>query len=141
MGRIGLGPPPGAYPLLHRDATVEFGLFVSRLLPKRAVLALSGDLGAGKTTFVQGLAKGLGIDGPIQSPTFILLNLYPGLAHFDLYRLKGENDFIGLGFEEYFSSDLICALEWPDRIATLLPKESIHIHFEYRNEGRIAHVK
>ncbi len=109
-------------------------------LPSNTVLALSGDLGAGKTTFVQGLARGLGITDPIQSPTFVILNLYPGLFHFDLYRLKSSADFTALGLEEYFQKEGICAIEWPDRIAQLLPPETVHIHFSYDSQGRIAVV-
>lgn len=110
------------------------------LLPKNTLLALTGNLGAGKTTFVQGLAAGLGIDEPIQSPTFVLLNVYDGLAHFDLYRLKNAADFTSLGFDEYFQSGAICAIEWPDRIKELLPPETVHIEFIYEKEGRIAVV-
>jgi tRNA threonylcarbamoyladenosine biosynthesis protein TsaE len=111
------------------------------LLPANTILALSGDLGAGKTTFVQGLALGLDIQEPIQSPTFILLNAYDPLYHFDLYRLKTSSDFTNLGFEEYFHKGGICAIEWPDRIADLLPPGTIHIHFSYEKNGRIATVK
>ncbi len=119
---------------------VAFGQKMGASLPKNAILALTGDLGAGKTTFVQGLALGLGIAEPIQSPTFVLLNVYEQLFHFDLYRLKGEKDFMNLGFDEYFYKDGICAIEWPDRIASLLPKETIRISFSYEGDGRVAEV-
>lgn len=110
-------------------------------LQGKGILALTGDLGAGKTTFVQGLAIGMGIDEPIQSPTFVLLNAYHGLYHFDLYRLKQEDDFKNLGFDEYFEKEGICAIEWPERIAKLLPKETINIEFIYKDNQRIAWVK
>lgn len=138
MGRIGL--TPRIYHLQSSDETFFFGKQIGASLPKDAILALTGNLGAGKTTFVQGLASGLGIKDQVQSPTFILLNLYEGLAHFDLYRLKSSADFINLGFEEYFSSNCICAIEWPEKIENLLPPETIHIHFDYEKEGRIAKI-
>lgn len=138
MGRIGL--IAGKYPLLSAEETLAFGKMAAAVLPKNSVLALSGNLGAGKTTFVQGLAAGLGISEPIQSPTFVLMNHYEGLTHFDLYRLKTASDFTGLGFEEYFGSGGICAIEWPDRIELILPPETVRIEFIYAKEGRIAVV-
>ena len=110
-------------------------------LPSKAVLALSGDLGAGKTTFVQGLAEGLGIQERIQSPTFVLLNIYEGLKHFDLYRMKTSSDFTQLGFDEYFETDGICAIEWPERIQDILPPDTIYIHFTHEKEGRLAVIR
>ncbi|PIS02635.1 MAG: tRNA (adenosine(37)-N6)-threonylcarbamoyltransferase complex ATPase subunit type 1 TsaE [Chlamydiae bacterium CG10_big_fil_rev_8_21_14_0_10_42_34] len=114
---------------------------MAKELPKNTVIALSGDLGAGKTTFVQGLAQGLGISEPIQSPTFVLLNLYEGLCHFDLYRLKNSKDFTSLGFEEYFEGKGICAIEWPDRIENILPTKTVYIDLSYDGDKRIAEVR
>lgn len=135
MGRIGL-----KLHLASSDDTLAFGQKMARELSPSAILALSGDLGAGKTTFVQGLARELGIADPIQSPTFVLLNIYKGLYHFDLYRLKTSTDFTSLGFEEYFHKQGICAIEWPDRIAHILPPETIYIDFSYDGSGRLAAV-
>ena len=137
MGRIGLDP--GVYLLSSSEETFAFGLRVATSLPKSAVLALTGNLGAGKTTFVQGLGAGLGIQEVIQSPTFILLNVYEGLAHFDLYRIKSGGDFTALGFDEYFGK-MMCAIEWPEKIQDILPKGHIRIHFEYQGKGRTATV-
>lgn len=134
MGRVRLN-------LVTAEDTIAFGKKMASMLPKNAVVALSGDLGAGKTTFVQGLALGLGIKDPIQSPTFVLLNLYKGLYHFDLYRLKDEADFTSLGFEEYFHKDGICVIEWPERIAKILPAGTVYIEFIYKQEQRIAVIK
>ena len=136
MGRIRL-----KVHLASCDETLAFGQKMAALLPRGAILALSGDLGAGKTTFVQGFAKGLGIVDPIQSPTFVILNIYEGLYHFDLYRLKNSVDFASLGFEEYFQKGGICAIEWPDRIAPLLPPETVYIDFAYDTKGRSAAVR
>lgn len=138
MGRIGL---IGTYPLSSAEETIAFGRKLASLLPSKAIIALSGDLGAGKTTFVQGLALGLGIQEPIQSPTFVLLNAYQNLLyHFDLYRLRQAADFTNLGFEEYFHLDGICAIEWPDRIETLLPENTYRVEFSYDGVGRIIQV-
>lgn len=130
----------GRVRLENHEETLQFGKNMASTLPANAVLALSGDLGAGKTTFVQGLALGLQIEEPIQSPTFVLLNAYPKLYHFDLYRLKSPADFTALGFAEYFEADGICAIEWPEKIAPLLPPHTIRIRFDYDETGRYAEV-
>ena len=88
------------------------------------VLALHGELGAGKTCFVQGLAQALGVKRAVGSPTFTLINEYPGplpLYHIDLYRIGGVNEAFGLGLEEYLESEGITAIEWAERVAELLP--------------------
>lgn len=94
------------------------------------VMALHGDLGAGKTCFVQGLAAALGIDEPITSPTYTLIGEYEGrlpLHHIDLYRLSGPEEALGLGIEEYFDVDGITAIEWAERAEGLLPPDLMHI--------------
>ena len=100
-------------------------------MPPGTVLCLHGDLGAGKTCFVQGLAKALGVRRPVGSPTFTLINEYRGqtrLAHIDLYRIRGAGDAFGLGLEEYlFHFDGIVAIEWAERVAELLPEECWHV--------------
>jgi tRNA threonylcarbamoyladenosine biosynthesis protein TsaE len=126
--------------LNSKEETIAFGRKMASLLPANTVIALSGNLGAGKTTFVQGLALGLHIKEPIQSPTFVLLNIYNRLYHFDLYRLKNSDDFSSLGFDEYFDKGGIVAIEWPDRIADLLPPQTIQIHFHYDEAGRTVTV-
>lgn len=139
MGRVRL---TGTLHLASPEETFLFGRSVGQTLPSHTVLALYGDLGAGKTTFVQGLAAGLGIEEPITSPTFVILNVYEGkvpLYHFDLYRLKGTADFITQGFEEYLTKDGICVLEWPERIDSLLPPQTLSLHLEYTpTQGRTA---
>jgi tRNA threonylcarbamoyladenosine biosynthesis protein TsaE len=135
MGRVGITE---THQLASKEETIALGRKMASLLPANTVIALSGDLGAGKTTFVQGLGLGLHIQEPIQSPTFVLLNVYQDLYHFDLYRLKNSKEFLDLGFDEYFHKGGICVIEWPDRIADLLPPQTIHIHFQYKNQGRTA---
>ena len=104
---------------------------LATVLPPGAVLCLHGDLGAGKTCFVQGLAKALGVRRPVGSPTFTLINEYRGakpLAHIDLYRIWGAGDAFGLGLEEYlFRYPGIVAIEWAERAADLLPDACWHV--------------
>ncbi|MCH5585394.1 tRNA (adenosine(37)-N6)-threonylcarbamoyltransferase complex ATPase subunit type 1 TsaE [Shimazuella sp. AN120528] len=101
-------------------------------LSKGAVIALSGELGAGKTTFSQGLAKGLGVEEYVDSPTFSILKVYEGrlpLYHMDVYRLE-EDSVEELGLDEYLYGDGVSLVEWPSRIVSLLPKETIFIEIE-----------
>ena len=94
------------------------------------VMALHGDLGAGKTCFVQGLAAALEIDEPITSPTYTLIGEYEGrlpLHHIDLYRLSGPEEALGLGIEEYFDLGGITAIEWAERAEGILPPDLLHI--------------
>jgi tRNA threonylcarbamoyladenosine biosynthesis protein TsaE len=104
-----------------------------------SILALSGPLGSGKTSFIQGLAAGLKIEGPILSPTFQYVHVYEGalpLYHFDLYRMTGASDFFAMGFEEYFTMGGIVAIEWPERLGSLLPATAHVFRFSYEGTGR-----
>ena len=126
-------------PLASLEETLRFGCALGKTIKPDTILALSGDLGAGKTSLVQGLAHGLSISDPIQSPTFVYLNIYEGslpLYHFDLYRLSKSSDFVGLGFDEYLEAGGICAIEWPERIETLLPPTTIWIYLSHIEGGR-----
>lgn len=112
------------------------------------VVALFGNLGAGKTVFVQGLAKGLKIKRKIVSPTFVFMRSYPfyknklqlTFYHIDLYRGEGEQDFKNLGLEEVFSPESVVVLEWANKIKETLPKKRIEVYFETVNE-RIRKIK
>ena len=103
-------------------------------MPPGAVLCLHGDLGAGKTCFVQGLARALGVRRPVGSPTFTLINEYKGpkpLAHIDLYRIRGAGDAFGLGLDDYLCHyPGIVAIEWAERVAELLPEDCWHVRLE-----------
>jgi len=112
-------------------------------LPARAVVALYGELGSGKTCFVQGLARALGIRRAVTSPTFTLVNEYPGprpLFHVDLYRLADAAEAAALGLEEYFEREGVTAIEWAERAEELLPPHTVRVRLEPAarpNERRI----
>jgi tRNA threonylcarbamoyladenosine biosynthesis protein TsaE len=113
-------------PAATRAIAAEF----ARALPPGTVLALHGDLGVGKTTFVQGLASGLGITAPVTSPTFNLFTLHRGtvnLVHLDAYRLGSARDFEALLVDEFLSPPWIFAVEWPERIAEAIPPDALHL--------------
>jgi tRNA threonylcarbamoyladenosine biosynthesis protein TsaE len=123
------------------EQTWEIARFIGGKLRKGDVLALSGELGSGKTCFTGGLARGLGVDEKYQitSPTFTLINEYPArwkLYHFDVYRLNSYSEFEDLGYEEYFCSDGIVVIEWAEKIVKILPADTFFISFEYLDENR-----
>ena len=108
--------------------TKEIAFRLAKLLKEGSLLILTGDLGAGKTTFTQGLAKGLGIEKNVTSPTFTLMKVYKGdlpLYHIDAYRLEGIDQ--DLGFEELLEDDGVCVIEWPVFMQDLLPDEYLQI--------------
>ena len=120
------------------DATRQFAAELAPKLTANTVLALYGDLGAGKTTFLQGLVRGLGgSEEAVHSPTYLYLHLYPAFLtvhHFDLYRLRSSDDFLAMGFAECFESGGITAIEWPERIEMILPVKRIEIRFTTLSE-------
>lgn len=117
--------------------TFAFGQRIAATLRAGDVLALCGDLGAGKTHFVKGLAAGLGITGEVTSPTFTLIHEYPGgrlpLFHFDFYRLESEDDLLRIGFDDYLDSGGVLAIEWAEKFPALLPDGTQW--FDFRVEG------
>lgn len=101
---------------------------------KAKVIGLVGYLGGGKTTFLQGFAKGLEIEEKILSPTFIIVRRIKNFYHIDCYRIKDSNELLSLGFEKIISNPKnIVAVEWADRIRKILPKETIWLNFEFVN--------
>lgn len=112
------------------EETWQLAADLADALEPGTVIALHGDLGAGKTCFIQGFAAALGIDEPITSPTYTLIGEYEGrlpLHHIDLYRLSGPDEALGLGLEEYFDVNGITAIEWAERAEGLLPDDVLHI--------------
>lgn len=115
--------------------TIEFGKSVARAVGVGSVISLVGDLGAGKTTFTKGVARGLGIMDNVTSPTFTILNEYSGeekrLYHFDFYRIEDEGELVELGFEDYFpSTDGLTIVEWVEKAPSVLPKQYYQVTFE-----------
>lgn len=104
---------------------------------KALVIGLVGELGGGKTTFLQGFAKGLGIKEKILSPTFVIMKRFGDFYHLDCYRIQKTKDILGLGFKEIINNPKnIVAIEWADKISSLLPKNIILIKFEVIDEDK-----
>ncbi len=119
--------------------TVALGMRLGTLVGPGDFIALTGDLGTGKTHFARGVAAGLGVGPavPVTSPTYTILNIYAGrlpLYHFDLYRLAGDQEEDELGFEEYFYGDGVCLVEWAERWPDLLPAERLTVLFDHRDD-------
>lgn len=123
------------------EATQRLGTLLGRLGLPGDVLLLHGDLGAGKTTLTQGIARGLSIEDRITSPTFALLHEYEGrlpLYHFDLYRLETP-DLGSLGFEEIWEEGRgVTVVEWPERLGAHAPEEHLGVSLTIQGEGRLA---
>ena len=124
--------------MIYESQSAEDTAKIGESLAKNAkpgdIFCLRGDLGAGKTVFAEGFAKGLGVNCDITSPTFTILNeYYEGrlcLYHFDLYRLKDPSELFGIGYEEYFFGNGVTLVEWPERAEDLIPHNAIFITIE-----------
>ena len=103
------------------------------------VVCLEGDLGAGKTTFTQGLCAALGAKRAVTSPTFCIVSEHPAerflVVHMDLYRLHGEDDVLQIGWEDYLAQGAVLVVEWPDRAGSLIPVDAKRIRFSYAQDG------
>lgn len=119
--------------------TIAYAADLATGLPAGRVLALSGELGAGKTCFVKGLAQGLGIAQAVTSPTFTLIHEYRGgrlpLVHIDLYRFDSVNQALAIGIEDYLPSRGITVIEWAERIGELLPADTIRFQLTVTGES------
>lgn len=111
--------------------TERLGAALSASLPPGSVVAFTGDLGAGKTAFVRGMAEGLGVAQRVTSPTFTIVNEYGGgrlpLFHFDMYRLSSSDELFDIGWEDYLAQGGICAVEWSENIADALEPGVIRV--------------
>ncbi|MGE0491589.1 MAG: tRNA (adenosine(37)-N6)-threonylcarbamoyltransferase complex ATPase subunit type 1 TsaE [Vulcanimicrobiota bacterium] len=127
------------------ESTRRLGEQLAGRLYAGAVLALKGPLGAGKTTFTQGLVRGLGGHDSVTSPTFVLMHIYEQgrlpVFHFDAYRLEGPEQLEEIGAEEYFWGDGVSVVEWAERADRLLPPDHLEIDFELLPQGRRARLR
>lgn len=116
------------------DTTIDIGVQLGRLTNSGDIICLIGDLGTGKTHITKGIAKGLGVDDHITSPTFGIVNEYDSgrlkLYHFDVYRVNDPDEIEAIGFDEYIFSDAISIIEWANYIEDLIPKEHLRITIE-----------
>jgi tRNA threonylcarbamoyladenosine biosynthesis protein TsaE len=122
-------------------ATEALGRRLGELLFPGAVVALVGQLGAGKTHLVRAIAEGLEVKNPaaVNSPTFVLIQEYPArlpIYHFDAYRLSGVREFRELGTDEYFHGDGVCLVEWADKVEAALPAEHLRVDIHVLDENR-----
>ena len=118
---------------LEPEETESIAAAIGTKLAPGDVVVLTGDLGAGKTTFVRGLARGLGVTIGVKSPSFAIHLRYPGriaLHHLDLYRLREANDLAELGLEDVLEQEGVTAVEWGERLGTWLPERALHVRFE-----------
>ncbi len=121
------------------EATIKLAADLSNILKPGDVISLTGELGAGKTCFVKGLASGLGIHETVTSPTFALLKSYHGrmdMHHMDLYRLDKIDDLLEIGIEDYLPGDGVTVIEWGEKAASLLPEDVLVIDFMMGDDER-----
>ena len=114
--------------------TYELGEKIGQMAKPGLVISLTGDLGVGKTVFTQGLAKGLGIEEPVNSPTFTIVQVYEEgrlpLYHFDVYRIGDIEEMDEIGYEDYFYGEGVCLIEWADLIREILPEQMCRVTIE-----------
>jgi tRNA threonylcarbamoyladenosine biosynthesis protein TsaE len=131
-------------PIFLKDeaATLQLGQTLSHIIDHIAILYLSGDLGAGKTTFVRGLLSGMGHQGFVKSPTFTIVEPYTDtkkpVYHFDLYRLNDPEALEYMGIRDYLHHKHLCIFEWPELGEGFVPAADLSIHFAFEGEGRTA---
>lgn len=109
---------------------------------EKRVFAFFGEMGAGKTTFIKSICEALGVKDPISSPTFSIVNEYLSvdgkkIYHFDFYRIKNVNEAYDMGYEDYLFSNAYCFIEWPEKIAELLPENSVNVNITVKGEQRV----
>jgi tRNA threonylcarbamoyladenosine biosynthesis protein TsaE len=126
--------------LPNAEATLRLGEALAAGVAPGRVLFISGDLGAGKTTLVRGLLKGLGYAGRAKSPTYALVEPYMlsrlDLYHFDFYRFKDRSEWLNSGFREHFNPDSVCVVEWPEKAGDLLAPPDVKIRLDFDGEAR-----
>ncbi len=131
--------------LIKNEAAMQlFGSRLTTMLPPGKTIFLNGELGSGKTTLVRGFLRGLGFSHAVKSPTYTLVEPYKvknlKIFHFDLYRLADPDELEYMGIRDYFDSDTICFVEWPERGAAQLPDPDLKINIIYQNNGRLLRL-
>ena len=123
----------------NEEETEELGARFAADLPGGTVVAMYGDLGAGKTAFVRGMARGMGLQCRVSSPTFTIVNEYLGdreLIHFDMYRLSGAEELFEIGWEDYLNRGAVCAVEWSEKVQDALFGDEITVTIEKLGDTR-----
>lgn len=120
--------------------TEQLGEEFAKSIKNGVVVAMFGGLGAGKTAFVRGMAKGFGITERVTSPTFAIVNEYSGekfrLCHFDMYRLSSAEELYEIGWQDYLTPDTVCAVEWSENILPAIPKGSLKVSITSLDENK-----
>ena len=120
--------------ITHSERETEAaGAALAAKLPDGAVVAMYGELGSGKTAFVRGMARGMGIDCRVSSPTFTVVNEYEGertLIHFDMYRLGSADELWGIGWDDYLDRGAVCAVEWSENVQDAFTGNEVTVRFE-----------
>lgn len=132
---------------MEKDFTIHSETDIDRvarkilpLLQKHKVVAFYGNMGVGKTTFIKGVCRVLGVEDPVTSPSFAIVNEYRGhdsqvIFHFDFYRLQDVAEVFDMGYEDYFFSDHVCLIEWPEKIAPVLPDDRLDAYLSENEDG------
>jgi tRNA threonylcarbamoyladenosine biosynthesis protein TsaE len=125
-------------------ATLALGNRLARVIEPGLYVALSGNLGSGKTTLTRGILRGLGYQGKVKSPTYTLVELYNlsrlDLYHFDFYRFNDPQEWLDAGFSDHFEPRNVCLVEWPERVGDLLPVPDLKISLSMEGDGRHARI-
>ena len=126
------------------NAMQELGEQLAQYITAPCIIYLHGDLGAGKTTLVRGILRGLGYSGKVKSPTYTLVEAYQideqMIYHFDLYRLNDPEELEHIGFRDYLQEDAILLIEWPEKAQGFLPHPDIEINIQIKNQQRLVSV-
>ena len=122
------------------DKIDEAALEFIRAMGDNTVFAFHGDMGAGKTTFIKAVCENLGVSDTINSPTFAIVNEYRSdsgelIYHFDFYRINKIEEVFDFGYEDYFYSGSLCFIEWPEKVDTLLPKDTVNVYVKVQEDG------